>query len=337
MNKTPISADLIIQDALSFADELKWFRPLDPLKEPVEPIDFVIDGFCAKGMVTIIGASAGAGKSILTQYLFSRQENKIIPTQSGSRAIYLTGADASETEIRRRARSIGANDGLLTVEMPDEMYCTATNETFMLELKNEVIRGGFNAVIFDTVADFHEGNTYEAQLVNKTMAVIRRFAKDTNSAVILITHTTKGSKIKSEYNVEDIADSRVFTSKSDFVFGIKSEYQDDSTNLIELQCLKSRSPKPLPRIRAVISYSHAFGLMIEPTKRSFRSELETQNKDSRKLANVMEAQRLKSQGKTVREIADTLGKSIGTVHGYLKADSKLVEVIHNNPDSYIDD
>lgn len=255
----------------------------------------------------------------------------------GSKAIYLTGADSSETEIRRRSRSIKRNDGLFTVELPEDQYCTATNETFMQYLKTEIIAGQFNALVFDTVSDFHEGSTYEAELVNKTMAIFRRFAKETNVALILITHTKKGSKIKTEYNVEDIADSRIFTSKSDFVFGVKSEYQKDRSNLIEIQNLKSRSPQPLQKIRALISYSLQHGLKIEQTERQFQAELESNNKDQRKNARITQAHKLKSEGKTIREIADAVGVSIGTAQRYSKADIELVQGIHYNPDEYIND
>lgn len=324
-------------DKIGADTELDWFYPTNPLIEPVEPIDFVVDGFCAKGMITIIGASPGAGKSMLVQYLFSKHADNVLPVKKGAKALYLTGADSSETELRRRARSIRVNDGLYTVDTPENVYCVFTNDVFTQDLQQHIIDGNFDVLIFDTVADYHEGSTYEAELVNKTMGIVRRFAKGTNCAVILITHTKKGSKIKTEYNVEDIADSRIFTSKSDFVFGIRSEYQNDSTNLIELQCLKSRSPRILPTIRASITYSPNLGLMIDPTERPFKTEIEAQNRDNRKLARVTEAHRLKDEGKTVREIAETIGVAVGTVQNYLKADVELVGKIHNDPESFVDD
>lgn len=72
MRTNTITPDDIINEVESLTDVQKWFNPVNPLTEPVEELEFVIDGFCAKGMVTIIGASPGAGKSILLQYLFSK-------------------------------------------------------------------------------------------------------------------------------------------------------------------------------------------------------------------------------------------------------------------------
>lgn len=327
----------IIEQTEYVDSEPDWFQPTNPLIEPVEPLDFVVDGFCAKGMITIIGASPGAGKSMLVQYLFSKHADNVLPVKKGVKALYLTGADSSETELRRRARSIRVNDGLFTVDTPENVYCVFTNDAFTQDFQQHIINGNFDVLVFDTVADYHEGSTYEAELVNKTMAIVRRFAKTTNCAIILITHTKKGSKIKTEYNVEDISDSRIFTSKSDFVFGIRSEYQNDSTNLIELQCLKSRSPRILPTIRASITYSKNSGLMIARTERPFKTEIESQNRDNRKNARITEAHRLKAEGKTVREIADTMGVAVGTAQGYLKADVDLVNTIHNAPNSFDND
>lgn len=319
------------QAKLLQATKQTWFTLLNPLTEPVEPIDYLIDGFCARGMITVLGASPGAGKSILIQTLFSDHSNSFLTVKKGIKAVYLTGADSSETEIRRRARSIRTNNGLFTVEMPDELYCTASNEVFMSELKQGIQAHNVDALILDTVADFHEGSTYDAELVNTTMATFRRLVRDTNVSLILITHMKKGSKIKAKYDVEDVADSRVWTSKPDFVFAIKSEYQDDSTNLIELQDLKSRSPRPLPPIRASISYTEAAGLRISNTDRSFKAELDEFGKENKKFARISEAKRLKAEGKSVREIADALGVATGTAHKYLKAD----DAEHPAPDQFI--
>ena len=336
MNTTLTPADILAEaEALSVAPKQKketWFNPLDPLIEPVAELDFLIEGFCARGMITLYGGGAGSGKSITTQSFFSRADDEILPTQKKIKAIYLTGADSSDIEIRRRARAIKVNNSLLTVTLPDEMFCTATNQVFMSELTREVLSQKADVVIFDTLADFHEGNTYEAELANNTMRAFRKLAADTNAAIILITHTRKGSKIKSRYDVEDISDSRIFATKSDFVFGLRSEYQDDSTNLVELQCLKSRSPRPLKPLRMIIRYDH--GLIIERTSRPFQNELEEADKNGRKQARIDEAQRLQKKGKTVREIADSLGIATGTAHKYLKADPDTFIPKYQYPESY---
>ncbi|SMO90971.1 AAA family ATPase [Gracilimonas mengyeensis] len=293
-----------------------WFNISDPLKANVPPLEFIVDGYCAKGLITVIGGSAGSGKSLFNQILFQKRNDELLPTQKG-KAIYLTGADSSESEIRRRAKAIKSNDGLYTVPLPDSLYCVATNDEFMGELEHQIKNQGFDAVIFDTLADFHEGNLYEAEKANITMQRFTRLARSANVAVILITHTRKGSKIKNEYNVEDISDSRVFGTKADFVFGLKSEYQKDGSNLIELQCVKSRSAKPLSPLRAEIYFNDVMNeLKITRSERMFSPELEAQTKEEKRLHKIREVQRLKDEGKSTREIADLLDIGVGTVSKY---------------------
>lgn len=295
-----------------------WFSISDPLKAPVPPLEFIVDGYCAKGLITVIGGSAGSGKSLFNQVLFQKRNSELLPTKKG-KAIYLTGADSSEYEIRRRAKAIKSNNGIYTAPLPETIYCVATNDKFMVELERQIQNRGFDVVIFDTIADFHEGNLYEAEKANITMQRFTRLARTANVAVVLITHTRKGSKIKSEYSIEDISDSRVFGTKADFVFGLKSEYKKDGSNLIELQCVKSRSSEPIPPLRAEISLnSETNELKINQSERLFIHELEAQSKEDKKLHKIKEVHKLKKEGKSTREIAELLGIAIGTVSKYGK-------------------
>lgn len=305
-----------IQEDVARHKEHDWFNPKNPLTEPVKELEFVTDGFCAKGMVTIIGAAPGAGKSMLVQYVLSRHGNDFLPTKKGTKAIYMAGADSSATELYRRARAIRVNDGLETLEPPEDRLIYFTDEHIFSKLSDRLKKGNYDAIVFDTAADYHHGNTYDADIVNASMAAVRRFAADANVAVIIITHTRKGSKIKNTYDVEDISDSRIWTSKSDFVFAIKSEYQDGG-NLIELQNLKSRAPKALKPKRGIFQLVNGL-FTIEPTEQRFKGEMESLAKDEQHAEQVRQVHELSNQGKTIKQISDRLGIATGTVSKYKK-------------------
>jgi len=293
-----------------------WVNLTDPFKAPVPALEFIVDGYCAKGLITVIGGSAGSGKSLFNQILFSRRNNELLTTHPG-KALYLTGADSSEFELRRRAKTIGENNGLFTAELPNDLFCVVTNDIFFNELSEQITKQNIDTVIFDTIADYHEGSLYEAEKANCTMRAFNRLARERNVSVILITHTRKGSKIKERYNVEDISDSRIFATKSDFVFGLKSEYQSDRSNLIELQCVKSRSAEPLQPIRAEIYFnSETNDLRIEKSDRMFSAELEILNETQKREHTIKEVQRLTGIGKTTREVAKILSISTGAVSKY---------------------
>lgn len=320
--------DLGMEDELFFAmledaqvvmiqESEHWFNPLNPLEMDVKPVDFIVEGYCARGLITLIGGSAGSGKSMLNQFLFQSRSNQLLNTKSG-KAIYLTGADASDIEVARRARAIGDNNGLQIVNLPDSLLCTATNQQFINDLLTQVQEHNIDALIFDTLADFHTGSLFDPEFANDTMKGFTLLARVANVAIIIITHTRKGSKTKSNYNVEDISDSRIFTTKSDFVFGLRSEYQE-GLNLIELQCLKSRSAKPMENLRAEIFSDEENGqIFIYPSDKEFQLEIDNRNVSQTRERLVNEVKRLHEEGKSYRAIADEVGISKSAVGNYLK-------------------
>jgi predicted ATP-dependent serine protease len=296
-----------------------WFQPSDPYCAPVESLKWIIEGFAAKGMLTILGGVAGSGKSMLIQYLLQLRDQQHFIETIGGNAIYLAGLDSSETELRRRAKSIGEGNGLKTVQIPDETLPHITDKLFYHDLSEKLIEYDVDAIVFDTLADFHEGSLYEAADANKSMAAFRRLATTTGSAIILITHTRKSAEQKRRYTVNDIADSRIFGTKSDFAFAIKNEYKNDSTNLIELQCLKSRSPQNLPDLKALVSYDPSEGkVAIVSSNRPFASEKEDMVEQKRILKRRRKAWELHEEGLSKREIADKLNVSHTTINNDIK-------------------
>lgn len=288
-----------------------WFVLKDPKEEPPKDLQFVIDGYCAKGLVTVIGGKAGSGKSLLNQYLLSVRNNELLKTYPGG-AVYLAGADSDAATLNRRAHKF-ANEGMTYLELPEETLCLASNEEFMRELGDGCKAKGVDAIIFDTMADFHEGNTNEAERANLTMSGFRRLARYANVAVIIITHTTKGSNSKLKYELDDIADSRIFVTKADFVFGLQSEDLEDG-KLIELQCVKSREMKPISAIRAFISNNTRDEIKIEPTETLFKHEFEEFTAKEQRQELTQKVSSLKKEGASYKQIGNTLGISKTHAH-----------------------
>lgn len=276
-------------------------------------------------MITTLGGVAGSGKSLLIQYLLQlRQKQSLIDTHKGD-AVFLTGMDSSETEIRRRAKSIGKGNGLFTVQVPDDRLNFITNESFYNDLCNKVEAYNIDAIVFDTLADFHEGNLYEAADANATMSAFRRLATATGAAIILITHTRKSADMHRRYTINDIADSRIFGTKSDFVFAVKNEYKDDSTNLIELQCLKSRSPRNMPDLRALVEYDiRKSKVSIQQTDRLFSTEAGEAEEQVRINSRRQRVKELHSNGESLRNIADELNVSHETIRKDLQVSTPTV-------------
>ena len=300
--------------------EIVWPDAVDPTEADIQPLEFVIEGYAARGLVTVIGGSGGSGKSLLNQYLLQGRNSEILDVARGAYALYLTGADTSDNELNRRSHAIGRNEGLLGQELPENALPFVSDMNFFRTLLNKIKMVNADAIVFDTLADFHHGNLIEAKDANETMQAFRSLATQGNVAVIIITHTRKGSKIKTRYDVEDISDSRIFTTKADFVFALKSEYQNDQYNLIELQCLKNRSSKPIGNMRMIIKEDDVNSkLQIEKSEELFSYELEDQQKLRKREERKKQVVELKAEGLSLRDIESRTGIPKSTVSNLLNS------------------
>lgn len=292
----------------------------DPSTAPVEPLDFIIDGMAARRLISVFAGPPGSGKSFLTQYLLQTRSSTLVNVKPGI-ALYLTGADASESEVRNRAHKIfhSGQSGLYTIYVDEpDVLCLVSSHEFVNGLIHELIKHKVDAIVFDTIRDYYDGDSKEAQIANQTMVVFRRIAEQANVAVILITHTRKSASERNELKIDDVADSRIFTSKADFVFGLQHEYrEEDRTSLVQIINLKTRSSRPIPRIRYLVKDIDG-AVHFEPTNQLFKNENKAMERKDETSQRNAEIARMAEEGMSHERIALQLGISRPTVAKVLK-------------------
>lgn len=292
----------------------------DPATAPVEPLDFIIDGMAARKLISVFAGPPGSGKSFLAQYLLQTRSTTLVNVKPGI-AFYLTGADASESEVRNRAHKIFHNgqSGLRTIYADEpELLCLVSSEDFVNGLIHELIKLKVDAIVFDTIRDYYDGDSKEAQIANQTMVAFRRIAEQANVAAMLITHTRKSASERNELKIDDVADSRIFTAKADFVFGLQHEYrEEDRTSLVQIINLKTRSSRPIPRIRYLVKDIDG-AVHFEPTNQLFKNENKAMERKDETMQRNAEILRMAEEGMSQEKIALQLGISRPTVAKVLK-------------------
>lgn len=154
-------------------------------------VDRLLGGGLVKGSLVLIGGEPGIGKSTLSL--------QIPLLNPGLSVLYVTGEE-SVNQVKMRATRIGG--------VQDN--CLIFSETQMEDIIAEVERIKPDLLIVDSVqtmfAQALEGSPGSVSQVRECAAMLLRFAKDTDTPVILIGHITKEGSIAGPKVLEHIVD-----------------------------------------------------------------------------------------------------------------------------------
>lgn len=154
-------------------------------------VDRLLGGGLVKGSLVLLGGEPGIGKSTL-----SLQIPLLNPNLS---VLYVTGEE-SVNQVKMRASRIGG----------DHSNCYIFSQTQMEEIIAEARRLEPDLLIVDSVqtmfADALEGSPGSVSQVRECATQLLRYAKDTDTPVILIGHITKEGSIAGPKVLEHIVD-----------------------------------------------------------------------------------------------------------------------------------
>lgn len=154
-------------------------------------VDRLLGGGLVKGSLVLIGGEPGIGKSTLSL--------QIPLLNPGLSVLYVTGEE-SVNQVKMRATRIGG--------VQDN--CLIFSETQMEDIIAEADRIKPDLLIVDSVqtmfAQALEGSPGSVSQVRECAAMLLRFAKDTDTPVILIGHITKEGSIAGPKVLEHIVD-----------------------------------------------------------------------------------------------------------------------------------
>lgn len=183
----------------------------DVLTAPTDPIAWTLDGLIPRGVVTLLGAHGGAGKSVLAlawalHAAAGREWNGcFVPVQ---RVVFASFEDGPEI-VRARVRRIMEASELPPSALRQVMLLDATDsEPLMVErsldgrtfadatrtfdeLRELAHWAEDGLLVIDNASDAFGGNENNRQQVRTFMRALARLARDYRCAVLLLLHIAK--------------------------------------------------------------------------------------------------------------------------------------------------
>lgn len=155
-----------------------------------EELNRVLGGGIVKGSVVLLGGEPGIGKSTLLLQIALLMENKVL---------YVSGEE-SQSQIKLRAeRLAGKNEN-----------CLILTETKTQNIFKIIEETAPDVVVIDSIQTLHtdyiEASPGSISQIRETAAELIKFAKETNTPVVLIGHITKEGTIAGPKILEHMVD-----------------------------------------------------------------------------------------------------------------------------------
>ena len=176
--------------SITSTSEARWPTDLDEF-------DFVLGGGIVPGSLILIGGEPGIGKSTLLLQVAARLAS------SGKRALYVSGEE-SGAQVRLRADRLNESTS-------DVLFLGETDLARILAQAEE----HSPAVLFvdsiqTTYTEDIEGAPGNVGQVRECAARLQRYAKESDVAVFLVGHVTKGGTVAGPKTLEHIVDTVLY-------------------------------------------------------------------------------------------------------------------------------
>lgn len=238
-----------------WAGEGTALTPLDPLG-PIEPVDWLVEDFLARGTITMVAGEAGAGKSALTQHLAVTMANAAavgwdeddcagLPVRAGK--VLIVDAENGANLVRGRLQAAGltvAGAEHCQVRLADDFYIATGSAQCRALLAAERP----DMVVLDSFTSPWSGSISSVTAVRKVIRTLRSLATEYACGMLLVSHTVKtGKSYRGSGVLGQSIDGAIFLWR-----------KVDEGGLRQLACDKMRmAPEPEPRLFMLT----AFGLM----------------------------------------------------------------------------
>ena len=235
----------LLESAQSFKPE-PLLTPVDVagvLTRPSPPPRFVWDGYAPRGVVTLLGAHGGTGKSTIALMLAAAVATgrELFGIATDAAPVVFASFEDGAHIVRHRLAHIcqcwGINpaelDGLHIVDgtaNPELFACEGRGPGDVTPAYGELLalvkQTGAGLVIVDNASDAYGGDEIQRRQVRAFMRALAVIAREADAAVLLLAHVDKGTSRRERSDTEgysgstawhNSARSRIFMSRDDGV------------------------------------------------------------------------------------------------------------------------
>lgn len=205
-------------------------------------VDWFVDGYIPKGMVTILAGDPGTGKSFLALDWCASA------SRAGGRSIYMVFEDAPEYTMVPRLDGLDADKAQVEfiAGMQDGEHETAFNSDHLDLVDDALEQSGASLLVIDPIQAFTPSsvNVYQDNEVRAIMTPLGKLAAKYNCALLIIMHLRKpmGSDRRTKVSIHDVRNSGDYVGAARSVLGVaykdrlEPEYGPDIRRVYHIKC-----------------------------------------------------------------------------------------------------
>ncbi len=224
--------DRVLQAVLSARPGYRPPMPsLEELAKNLGPIEWVWQGWIARSMITVLGASQGSGKSFVALDLAWRiAHNKNFPdnipvSRPGANVIYVD-AEMAPQILNERAQNYGMDRNKLFIMLPKEGETIDLSQPrYQDHLAEMAAVLNPELIIIDSLSSIHSGGINATEGVRLLMAYLLRLASGAKCGLLLIHHIRKPAgrqrMMSFDLGMEDLSGSSYITQQARVVLGLR--------------------------------------------------------------------------------------------------------------------
>lgn len=219
----------------------------------MEPPAWIIKDLLPKGLTLILGPPKLAEKSTMATamaLLVAGIPCRVLPTwlsqvdRDGPVLVFSSEATAGELRhmVEEGMGVLTAEEHTGAIHVADDPGSWRLDDPRASEqLMYWISKMNPRLVVIDVFRDFHSMDEKESAAISRMLRPVRKWAKDTDSSVLLVHHVRKLAEGQSEYTQEDARGSSALIGMADGIIVISPK--DDGTKLISTTFKRAGSAK----------------------------------------------------------------------------------------------